>query len=106
MFSHLICIVCSGTSVKTNPNPILTCMTNSIFTNVGETADGGFFWEGLENQTPSETEIFSLTGEKYKLGEDPRKRSSHPNARFCCPARQCPIIHHRWEDPQGVPLVR
>ena len=90
--------------MKTNPNALLTCMKNSIFTNVGETADGGFFWEGLEDETPAGTEIISWTGERYKLGEDKTKKSSHPNARFCCPARQCPIIHPKWEDPAGVPI--
>ena len=90
--------------MKTNPNAMLTCLKNSIFTNVGETADGGFYWEGMEDETPPGTEILSWTGEKYKLGEDKTKKSSHPNARFCCPARQCPIIHNKWEDPAGVPI--
>ncbi|CAF3476632.1 unnamed protein product [Rotaria sp. Silwood1] len=96
--------VAPGTNMKTNPNAVLTCLKNSIFTNVGETADGGFYWEGLEEETPAGTEITSWTGEKYKLGEDKSKKSSHPNARFCCPARQCPIIHDKWEDPAGVPI--
>ena len=96
--------VAPGTNMKTNPNAILTCLKNSIFTNVGETADSGFYWEGLEDETPAGTEVTSWTGEKYKLGEDKTKKSSHPNARFCCPARQCPIIHERWEDPAGVPI--
>ncbi|UJR32745.1 hypothetical protein I4U23_020204 [Adineta vaga] len=96
--------VAPGTNMKTNPNAMLTCMKNSIFTNVGETADGGFYWEGLEDETPPGTEIISWTGETYKLGEDKTKKSSHPNARFCCPARQCPIIHDKWEHPDGVPI--
>lgn len=96
--------VAPGTNMKTNPNAILTCLKNSIFTNVGETADGGFYWEGLEDETPAGTEVTSWTGEKYKLGEDKTKKSSHPNARFCCPASQCPIIHPKWEDPAGVPI--
>ena len=66
--------------MKTNPNAILTCLKNSIFTNVGETADGGFYWEGLEDETPAGTEIISWTGERYKLGEDKTKKSSHPNS--------------------------
>ena len=96
--------VAPGTNMKTNPNAILTCLKNSIFTNVGETADGGFYWEGLEDETPAGTEVLSWTGERYKLGEDKTKKSSHPNARFCCPAKQCPIIHEKWEDPAGVPI--
>ncbi|CAF1342324.1 unnamed protein product [Rotaria sordida] len=96
--------VAPGTSMKTNPNAVLTCLQNSIFTNIGETADGGFYWEGLEEETPAGTEITAWTGEKYKLGEDKTKKSSHPNARFCCPARQCPIIHDKWQDPAGLPI--
>jgi phosphoenolpyruvate carboxykinase (GTP) len=42
--------VCPGTNMKTNPNAMLTCMKNSIFTNVAETQDGGFYWEGLEEE--------------------------------------------------------
>jgi phosphoenolpyruvate carboxykinase (GTP) len=83
---------------------MLTCTKNSIFTNVGETVDGGFFWEGLEDETPVGTEIISWTGQRYKLGEKNKIKSSHPNGRFCCPARQCPIIHDRWDDPAGVPI--
>ena len=91
--------------MTTNPNAMLTCLKNSIFTNVGETSDGGFFWEGLEDETPLGTEILTWTGEKFKLGENKdHLKSSHPNARFCCPARQSPIIHDRWEDPAGVPI--
>jgi phosphoenolpyruvate carboxykinase (GTP) len=104
LFIKLILFLPSGTNMKTNPNAMLTCLKNSIFTNVGETADGGFYWEGLEDETPAGTEILSWTGERYKLGEDKTKKSSHPNARFCCPARQCPIIHSKWEDPAGVPI--
>lgn len=96
--------VAPGTNMKTNPNAMLTCLKNSIFTNVGETVDGSFYWEGLEDETPAGTEIISWTGERYKLGEDKTKKSSHPNARFCCPARQCPIMHEKWEDPAGVPI--
>ena len=42
--------VCPGTNMKTNPNAMLACGKNTIFTNVASTSDGGFFWEGLEKE--------------------------------------------------------
>ena len=42
--------VCPGTNMKTNPNAMLACRKNTIFTNVAETRDGGVFWEGLEEE--------------------------------------------------------
>ncbi len=42
--------VCPGTSMKTNPMAMKTLMSNSVFTNTAETANGEFFWEGLEDE--------------------------------------------------------
>ncbi|CAL1545746.1 unnamed protein product [Lymnaea stagnalis] len=94
--------VAPGTNMKTNPNAVLSFQENSIFTNVGETADGGYFWEGLEDEVPPGIGITTWLGQPWHIG-CPGK-AAHPNSRFTCPASQCPIIHPKWEDPKGVPI--
>lgn len=42
--------VAPGTSMKTNPMAMASFQKNSIFTNVAETANGEYFWEGLEDE--------------------------------------------------------
>jgi len=42
--------VCPGTNWKTNGNAMATFQSNSIFTNTAMTADGMYWWEGLEDQ--------------------------------------------------------
>ncbi|CAG2105473.1 unnamed protein product [Medioppia subpectinata] len=93
--------VAPGTSEKTNPNAMSTIQRNTIFTNVAKTADGGFYWEGLEHQIKGKkVQITSWLGDKnWTLDSD--KPSSHPNSRFCTPASQCPIMDPLWEDPKG-----
>lgn len=94
--------VAPGTNWKTNPNAMASFQKNSIFTNVGKTADGGYYWEGMEDDIDKDMEITTWLGEKWKQGMP--GKASHPNARFTAPASQCPIIHPRWEDPAGVPI--
>ena len=47
---NLIGFLLSGTSKKTNPMAVATFQKNSIFTNVAETANGEYYWEGLEDE--------------------------------------------------------
>ncbi|VDM39094.1 unnamed protein product [Toxocara canis] len=95
--------VCPGTSKKTNPVAVATFQKNSIFTNVAETADGEYFWEGLEDELKDKNvEIINWLGERWHIG-DPMP-AAHPNSRFTAPASQCPIIHPDWESPKGVPI--
>lgn len=69
-----------GTSMKTNPNAMLTIQKNTVFTNVAETSDGGFFWEGLEDATPPNVKITSWLGME-NWTPDVGKPSAHPNSR-------------------------
>jgi phosphoenolpyruvate carboxykinase (GTP) len=47
-------------------------------------------------------EVTTWLGEKWKKGMP--GKVAHPNSRFTSPASQCPIIHPKWEDPEGVPI--
>lgn len=94
--------VAPGTSMETNPNAMLTIQSNTLFTNVAETSDGGFWWEGMP--APAEgVKIHSWTGDAdWKKASG--KPAAHPNSRFCTPAAQCPMMDPAWEDPNGVPI--
>jgi len=88
------------TSMSTNPNAMLSCSKNSIFTNTGLTPDGDIWWEGIGYDIPEGT--ITWTNEKYDLAGG--KPAAHPNARFTAPAKQCPVIDSDWENPAGVPI--
>ncbi len=90
--------VAPGTSEKSNPNALASIQHDTIFTNVGLTADNQPWWEGIDNgQVP----VTDWRGEPY----DPAKRpAAHPNARFTVSARQCPSWSPMAEDAQGVPI--
>jgi len=94
--------VAPGTNKKTNPIAMDTVCKNTIFTNVAETLDGEVYWEGLEKEIDQTIPITTWKGESFKIGD--AGKAAHPNSRFCSPASQCPIIHDKWEDPEGVPI--
>ena len=90
--------VAPGTSKKSNPNALETIQHDTIFTNVGVTADNQPWWEGLDNgQVP----VTDWRGEPYDAAKRP---AAHPNSRFTVSARQCPSYSPKAEDAQGVPI--
>lgn len=94
--------VAPGTSSETNPNAMKTVFSNTVFTNVGSTSDGGVFWEGMEKEMPPGVSVTDWHGKAWNksLGTP----AAHPNSRFCSPASQCPIMDPAWEAPEGVPI--
>ena len=90
--------VAPGTSARSNPNALQAIQRNTIFTNVGLTADNQPWWEGIDNGL---TPVTDWRGQAY----DPAKRpAAHPNSRFTVSAKQCPSYSPHAEDPQGVPI--
>ncbi|HXM19735.1 MAG TPA: phosphoenolpyruvate carboxykinase (GTP) [Terriglobales bacterium] len=92
--------VAPGTSMKSNPNAMLTATRNSIFTNCAMTLDGDIWWERMTDQKPSEL----VDWLRRPWTPDSGRNAAHPNARFTTPAKQCPVIAPEWEDPKGVPI--
>jgi phosphoenolpyruvate carboxykinase (GTP) len=94
--------VAPGTNSKTNQHAFNSIQRNTVFTNVAETADGGFYWEGMEEEVPRDMKIVSWTNKKWT--RDSKTSAAHPNSRFCVPIQQCPVLDPAWESSEGVPI--
>lgn len=93
--------VAPGTSMKSNPNALISTHKDTIFTNVAlDLSDNTVWWEGL-NKTPPARAI-DWRGHPW-TPQSPEK-AAHPNSRFTAPARNCPCLSPEFDNPEGVPI--
>lgn len=92
--------VAPGTSAQSNPMAMRIVERDTIFTNVGLTADDDIWWEGLTEKPPAG--LTDWKGRPYdpKSGE----KAAHPNSRFTAPMKNNPALSKRADDPEGVPI--
>ena len=99
--------VAPGTSMKSNPNALLSTKEGTIFTNVVHDLDTNtVWWEGMG--TPAPTNAIDWKGNKWTEGmldaEGKKIKGAHPNSRFTAPAKNCPCISSEFEAADGVPV--
>ena len=89
--------VVPGTNAKTNRNAYEMIRRNTIFTNVGLTADNQPWWEGLTEGKP----VIDWQGRPYDPKNGP---AAQPNSRFTVSAKQNPGYSKLADAPGGVPI--
>jgi len=92
--------VAPGTSLETNPNALLSCRKDTLFTNVALCPDNTVWWEGLTEVPPASAIDWKGNPWTSESGD----KAAHPNSRFTAPAAQCPSISDDFENPAGVPI--
>ncbi len=118
--------VAPGTSELSNPNALLSCKKDTIFTNVVLTPDGDIWWEDMGKDAPEEgidwqgNPCYRCSDKKNKMGPKPGMTAAevkaagyvaaHKNSRFTAPAVNCPVLDKdgfegKFEGkPTGVPI--
>ncbi len=89
--------VAPGTGNETNPNALAMIEKDSIFTNVGVTAENQPWWEGKDKSVPAT----DWRGNPYDPEVGP---AAHPNSRFTVSMKRCPSYSDKAEAPRGVPI--
>ena len=94
--------VAPGTNAKSNPNALASVMKNTIFTNVAHNLDTNtVWWEGLDKNPPENA--IDWKGNPWHASTATEK-AAHPNSRFTAPAKNCPCVSPKFDDPEGVPI--
>ena len=89
--------VVPGTNPKTNRNAFEMIQRDTLFTNVGLTADHQPWWEGLDTGTP----VIDWQGRPYDPANGP---AAQPNSRVTVSAKRNPSYAPEADSPRGVPI--
>ena len=89
--------VVPGTNPKTNRNAFEMIQRDTLFTNVGLTADHQPWWEGLDTGSP----VTDWQGRPYDPANGP---AAQPNSRFTVSAKRNPSYAPEADSPRGVPI--
>ena len=89
--------VVPGTNRKTNRNAFEMIQRDTLFTNVGLTADHQPWWEGLDTGAP----VIYWQGRPYDPANGP---AAQPNSRFTVSAKRNPSYAPEADSPRGVPI--
>lgn len=92
--------VAPGTNAKSNPNALASTSRDTIFTNVVQNLDDNtVWWEGL-GEAPEN----ALDWKGQPWNKDNGVKGAHPNSRFTAPAKNCPCLSDKFEEPEGVKI--
>ena len=89
--------VAPGTGPKTNKNAYDSIRKDTLFTNVGLTANNEPWWEGIGKGEPA----IDWLGKPFDAKNGP---AAHPNSRFTVSAVNNPAYSPEAENPKGVPI--